>query len=144
MGFIKSMNDLKKQAKEIERNSPPVASRLADAQARMANAGQVMAAQAQAANAAVAAAAAMANGTGVRRSATITGMRQVGMINFDLLVQFDLLVLPDGGAPYPATTQQAVSQMQIGQFRQGMTVQVVVDPANPDPNAIWMDLTSAG
>ena len=67
-------------------------------------------------------------------------MRQIGMMNFDLLVEFDLTVLPDGLPPYPATTQQCVSQMQIGQLQPGLTLQASVDPANPA--AIWLDLES--
>ena len=119
MGVFKSMRDLQKQAKEIERNSPPVADRMAAAQARMASVNQMMAAQTQAANAAVAAAAGLADGSAVRRTVTITGMRQIGMLNFDLLVEFDLTVLPDGMPPYPATTQQRVSQMQAGRLQPG-------------------------
>ena len=141
MGMFKSMRDLQKQAKEIERNSPPVADRMAAAQARMASVNQMMAAQTQAANAAVAAAAGLADGSAVRRTVTITGMRQIGMVNFDLLVEFDLTVLPDDMPPYPATTQQRVSQMQIGQLQPGQTLQASVDPANPA--AIWLDLGSA-
>jgi len=140
MGVFKSMRDLQKQAKEIERNMPPVADRLAAAQARMANVNQMMAAQTQAANAAAAAAAGMADGSALRRTVTITGMRQIGMLNFDLLVEFDLTVLPEGMPPYPATTQQRVSQMQVGQLRAGQTLQASVDPSNPA--AIWLDLTS--
>lgn len=140
MGVFKSMRDLQKQAKEIERNSPPVADRLASAQARMANVNQMMAAQTQAANAAAAAAAGMIDGSAVRRTVTITGMRQVGTLNFDLLIEFDLTVLPEGMPPYPATTQQPVSQMQIGQLRTGLTLEASVDPSNP--SAIWLDLTS--
>ena len=138
MGVFKSMRDLQKQAKEIERNSPPVADRMAAAQARMASVNQMMAAQTQAANAAVAAAAGLADGSAVRRTVTITGMRQIGMLNFDLLVEFDLTVLPDGMPPYPATTQQRVSQMQVGRLQPGQTLQASVDPANPA--AIWLDL----
>jgi len=141
MGVFKSMRDLQKQAKEIERNSPPVADRMAAAQARMANLNQMLAAQTQAANVGVAAASAMAGGSAVRRTVTITGMRQIGMVNFDLLVEFDLTVLPDDMPPYPATTQQRVSQMQIGQLQPGQTLQASVDPANPA--AIWLDLGSA-
>ena len=74
----------------------------------------------------------------VRRTVTITGMRQIGMLNFDLLVEFDLAVLPDGMRPYPATTQQRVSQMQAGRLRPGQTLQASVDPSNPA--AIWLDL----
>jgi len=74
----------------------------------------------------------------VRRTVTITGMRQIGMLNFDLLVEFDLAVLPDGMRPYPATTQQRVSQMQAGRLRPGQTLQASVDPSNPA--AISLDL----
>ena len=139
MGVFKSMRDLQKQAKQIEATMPPVADRMAAAQARMAAANQMMAAQTQAANAAVAAAAGTA-GPATRRTVTITGMRQIGMMNFDLLVEFDLTVLPDGLPPYPATTQQCVSQMQIGKLQPGLTLQASVDPSNPA--AIWLDLES--
>ena len=139
MGVFKSMRDLQKQAKEIEAAMPPVADQMAAAQARMANANQMMATQTQAANAAVAAAAGTA-GPAVHRTVTITGMRQIGMMNFDLLVEFDLTVLPDGLPPYPATTQQCVSQMQIGMLQPGLTLQASVDPSNPA--AIWLDLGS--
>jgi hypothetical protein len=79
-----------------------------------------------------------AAGAPARRTVTITGMRQIGMVNFDLLVEFELTVLPDGMPPYPATTQQRVSQMQAGQLRPGQTLQASADPANPA--AIWLDL----
>jgi hypothetical protein len=153
MGVFKSMRDLQKQAKQIEATMPPVADRMAAAQARMANLNEMMAAQTQAANAAVAAAAGTAGPAGAgaergggtsraaaRRTVTITGMRQIGMMNFDLLVEFDLTVLPDGLPPYPATTQQRVSQMQIGKLQPGLTLQASVDPSNPA--AIWLDLES--
>jgi len=141
MGVFKSMRDLQKQAKQIEATMPPVADRMAAAQARMAAANQMMAAQTQAANAAMAAAAGTAGTAATRRTVTITGMRQIGMMNFDLLVEFDLTVLPDGLPPYPATTQQCVSQMQIGRLQPGLTLQASVDPSNPA--AIWLDLESA-
>jgi hypothetical protein len=140
MGVFKSMRDLTQQARQIERSMPPVGDRMAAAQARMARANQMMAAQTQAANAAVAAAAGTAGASAVRRTVTITGMRQIGMLNFDLLVEFDLTVLPDGLPPYPATTQQRVSQMQIGRLQPGLTVEASVDPSNPA--AIWLDLDS--
>jgi hypothetical protein len=140
MGVFKSMRDLQKQAKDIERSMPPVGDRMAAAQARMANLNQMMAAQTQAANAAAAAAAGTAGASAVRRTVTINGMRQIGMLNFDLLVEFDLTVLPDGLPPYPATSQQRVSQMQIGRLQPGLTLQASVDPSNPA--AIWLDLES--
>jgi hypothetical protein len=140
MGVFKSMRDLQKQARELERNRPSAGERMAAAQARMANVNQMLANQTQAANAAASAAAGVADGTAARRTVTITGMRQIGMMNFDLLVEFDLTVLAEGMPPYPATTQQRVSQMQIGQLRPGLTLQASVDPSNPA--AIWLDLTT--
>jgi hypothetical protein len=140
MGVFKSMRDLQKQAKDIERSMPPAADRMAAAQERMARANQMMAAQTQAANAAAAAAAGLANGTSVRRTVMISNMRQVGMINFDLLVEFEVTVMADGMPPYPTTIQQPISQMEIGRLRPGMTLQGAVDPSNP--TAVWLDLTS--
>ncbi len=141
MGVFKSMRDLQKQARDIERNMPPAADRMAAAQAKMANAAQMMANQTAAANAAASAAQGLADGTAVTRTVVINSMQQVGMINFDLMVQFDITVMQDGMPPYPATTQQTVSQMQIGAIRPGMTVDAAVDPSNP--SAIWLNLATA-
>ena len=137
MGVFKSMRDLQKQAKEIERNAPPVGERLAAAQARMAAFNQMMATQTQAANAA-AHAATGADGYAARCLVVITGMRQIGTVNFDLLVEFELTVTPEGMPPYPATTQQLVSQLQVGQLQAGRTLLATIDPSNPA--AIWLDL----
>jgi hypothetical protein len=141
MGVFKNMRDLQKMAKDIDRNSPPVGQRMADAQARMANMQQMMANQTAAASAAAAAAAGLADGSAIRCQAVVNGMQQVGMINFDLMIQFDLTLMQDGMPPRPATTQQNVSQMQIGQIRPGMTVDGAIDPNNPD--AVWLDLKTA-
>jgi|SRR5215472_12046097 len=140
MGMFKNMRDLQKMGRDIEASMPPVGQRMADAQARMANASAFLNAQSEAASASAAAAAAAANGTGQRRSVTITGMRQVGQVNFDLLVQFELTILADGMPPIPGTAQQAVSQMQIGQIRPGMSAEGTVDPSNP--TVVWLDLAS--
>jgi hypothetical protein len=143
MGFMKDMRDLNKQARQIQSSMPPVGERMAQAQARMANAANVMAAQTAAASRQTAALAGLSDGSAERRSVTVNGIRQVGMMNFDLLVEFDLTVVPDGPMPpYPATVQQAVSQMQIGMIRPGTTMQAAVLRA--DPEAIWLDLNTIG
>ena len=141
MGVFKSMHELKKQAKEIERNAPPVGARLAAMQDRMADLNQMMANQTQAAANAASAAAAGASGSAERCPVVIVGMRQVGSINFDLLIEFDLTVAPARRPPYPATIQQLVSQFQVGQLSSGRTLQATVDSSNP--MAIWLDLASA-
>jgi vacuolar-type H+-ATPase subunit D/Vma8 len=135
MGFFKSMRELKQISKEIEKTAPPVGQRLAEAQAKMANASQMMAAQTHEANAAMAAAA-----SGVDMAATITGMRQVGTVNFNPMMEFDLTVIPSGLPPYPATVRQTINQMQMVQVRPGASVHVKVDPNNP--SALWLDPTS--
>jgi hypothetical protein len=140
VGVFKSMRDLQKQARELERTMPPVGVRMAAAQERMANLNQMMAAQSQAASAAAAAAAAGAGGSGARCPVVISGMRQVGSVNFDLLVEFDLTVTPEGRPPYPATTQQLVSQFQVSKLQAGRTLQAAIDPSNPA--GIWLDLGS--
>ena len=69
---------------------------------------------------------------------TIVGMRLIAMVNFDLLMEFELAVLPDGMPPYPATTQQLVSPWQARQLRPGLTLDACAIP--PNPAAVWLQL----
>jgi hypothetical protein len=137
MGFFKSMHDLSKQTKEMQRNQPPAGARMAAMQERLADLNQMMANTTQAANNAAAAAAAGASGFAERCPVMIVGMRQVGTVNFDLLVEFDLTVTREGRPPYPATVQQLVSQFQVGQLSSGRRLEATVDPSNP--MAIFLD-----
>jgi hypothetical protein len=133
------MRELQKQAKEMERNAPPVGERMAAAQSRMAALNQMMAMQTQAASAA-ARAATGAEGFAAHCPVMITGMRQIGTVNFDLLVEFELTVTPEGMPPYPATMQQLVSQFQVSQLQVGRTLLAAIDPSNPA--AIWLDFAT--
>ena len=142
MGMFKNLRDMQKQVHELERNMPPAGEQLRRAQERMANVNAMMAAQTQAANMAASAAAGLSDGTTVRGTAVITSMQQVGRINFDLLIQFDLTVMSDVMPPYPATIQQAVSQLQIGQLQPGAQVQATIDRSNPQ--SIWLDFMRIG
>ena len=113
---------------------------MSEAQERMASFSEMLSAQTRAAYAA-AAAYAEARGPGERaahRRVTIAGMRQVSMMNFDLLMEFELTMLPDGRPPYPATTQQLVSPRLARQLLPGLTVEAFADPSNPA--AVWLDL----
>ena len=121
----------------IPRSSPPVADRPAYATERMATLNEMLAARTEAANRA---AAGLANGWVLRRTVMITGMRQIAMVNFDLLFEFDLTVLPDGMPAYPATTQQLVGQQDVRRLVPGLTVEATIDLANSA--AIWLDLGS--
>jgi hypothetical protein len=74
----------------------------------------------------------------VRRRATIVGMRQIAMVNFDVLMEFELTVLPDGMPPYPASTRQLVGPRQARQLGPGCTLDASVDPSYPV--AVWLRL----
>lgn len=75
-----------------------------------------------------------------RRSVMITGMRQIGSSNVDLLVEFELTVMGGALPPYPVTTRQAVSQLLFSRLRPGLILPAAVD-ASGRP-AVWLDLTS--
>jgi hypothetical protein len=139
VGVFKSMRDLQKQTKEMQRNAPPVGERMAAMQSRLESVNQMMARQTQAANAA-AQAAMGGNEYATRCPVMIAGMRQIGTVNFDLLVEFELTVTPEGMPPYPATTEQLVSQFQVSQIQVGRTVMATIDPSNPA--AIWLDFAT--
>ena len=110
------------------------------AQERMAGISEMLSAQTRAAYVA-AAACVGADGSewpGTRLRATIAGMRLVAMMNFDLLMEFELTVLPDGMLPYPATTTQLVSPWQARRLRPGLTLDACAVP--PNPAAVWLRL----
>ena len=112
------------------------------ARERMASHGEMLSARTWAAYAAAAAraGAGASDRPQTRQKATIAGMRLIAMVNFDLLMEFELTVLPEGMPPYPASTQQLVSPRQARQLRPGLTLDASVDPSNPD--AIWLRLES--
>ena len=58
----------------------------------------------------------------------------------DLLIQFDLMVLPGDVAPYRAYTQQSVPPPVLGTVTAGMTgdVAVLLD----EPESVWVDVSS--
>jgi hypothetical protein len=132
MGLFKSARELNKQAKEMSRTWD-VGAQLADAQASMAAANQMMAQQTAAANVAA---------TGLDATATVAAVRQSGgMVNFQPMVEIDLTVMAPGSPPYPATVSQVVQQVNLARLQPGATLRVKVDPANP--GTIWIDFFAA-
>lgn len=128
MGFFKNMNDLAKQGREMQ-NNMDVGQMMGDAQQKMAEANQMMAAQTQAANLAV---------SGKDGEASITGVAQTGaMVNFQPTLAIEMTVFPDGGAPYPAQVTQVVEQPYLAKAAAGQQVKVKIDQS--DPNTIWID-----
>ena len=121
----------------FRRSRPPAPGRTDAAQERLASVGEMMSARTQAAYVAATAAMALAGRPGDRRTVTIAGMRQVAIVNFDMLMEFELTVLPDGRPPYPAMAQQLVSPRQARRLVPGLSLEASVDPA--DPGAVWLD-----
>jgi hypothetical protein len=130
--MFKSMRDLQKQAKEIDRNFDSKAT-LANAMDRMKSANEFMAQQTQAANIAA---------TGADATAMISAVAQTGaMINMQPTLKLDLTVLPDGLPPYPASVTQVVEQIYLSKAVAGQSVPIKVDPN--DPGSIWINWAAA-
>jgi hypothetical protein len=131
MGFFKSIREVQKQSKEISKNWD-VGAQLGDAQARMAQANEMMAQQTAAANIAA---------TGVDASATIVAVQDTGaQVNMQPMCSIDLTVMPDGLPPYPVTVRQVVPMVQLPALQPGKTLNVKVDPNNPA--TVFIDMTT--
>jgi hypothetical protein len=131
MGMFKSMRDLQKQSKEMQKNWD-VGAQLGDAQSRMAAATDMMAQQTAAANIAT---------TGVDATASVIAVRDTGaQVNFQPMCEIDLTVMPDGLPPYPVTVKQVVPMTQLAALTPGKNVKVKVDPNNPA--TVFIDMTS--
>lgn len=128
MGFIKALRDVSKQSSEINKNWD-VGAQLAGAQASMASAQAMMAQQTAGANLAA---------TGLDAIATINGVRQGGgMVNYQPILELDLLVIAPGRPPVPVSVSQVVEQIFLAKAQVGGRVVVKVDPANPQQ--VWIN-----
>ena len=133
VGFFKDLKKLSDQGKAIDASLPPMKDRMADASARMADANQMMAAMAQGATQSTAA---ITNGVGA--TATITAARQTGaMMNFNPVIDLELLVMMPSGVPMPVARREVVQQIHLGRCQPGLRLNVKVDPN--DINGLWID-----
>ena len=83
--------------------------------------------------------AAIANG--VSAVATITAARQTGaLINFNPVVELELLIMLPSGVPMQATRQEPVQQLHLGRCQPGLRLHVKVDPTNA--SSLWIDWAS--
>lgn len=131
MGFFKSLNELNKQGKEIQKTWDPAA-QMAGGQAAMAQATQMMAQQT--------AAAALAT-TGVDATASVVSVRQPGgMVNYQPIMEVDLTIFPMAGAPYPAAVSAPMAPHLAAKLAPGASLQVKIDPQNPQ--AVWINPAS--
>ena len=114
MGFFKDLNKLQKQGKELTKDWDPAA-RMREASAqmqRMAQQGELMT-------------------SGVRATATINALRDTGTeVNLQPVIEVDVTVFPDGGAPFPATATTQ-GHAALASLSPGAQVVVRYDPADP-------------
>jgi hypothetical protein len=133
MGLFKDMRTLSAQTKEMRDNAPPMKDKMADMSSKMAEANAMMAGMAVGA-----AQANTAIANGVAATATITAARQTGaLINFNPVVELELLILLPSGVPMQATRQESVQQLHLGRCQPGLRLNVKVDPTNAD--SLWID-----
>ena len=132
MGFFKDLKTLNNQAKDL-REQYPVDQQIANAQNSMAQANAMMAQMAQGSMAAT-----NAMTTGVDAVATVTAAQQTGaMMNYNPVVELQLLVTMPNGVPMPVTRQEMVMQIHLSRCQPGQRLKVKVNPANP--NELWID-----
>lgn len=126
MGFFKDLNKLNKQAKEIQKNQPPVKDQMANAMASMQQANAFLAQQA-------AAAPLVHDPLAVDGEAQILAVRDTGMrINLNASLQIDLLITIPGQPPRPATITSVVEPQNLARVQAGMQLRVRANPATPE------------
>ena len=126
MGFFKDLNKLNKQAKELQKNQPPVADQMANAMAQMQQANAFMAQQA-------AAAPLVHDPLAVEGEAQVLAVRDSGMrVNFNPSLQVDLLITIPGQPPRPATITAIVEPQNLPRVQPGLQLRVRANPATPE------------
>jgi hypothetical protein len=78
------------------------------------------------------------NASGVDATATVDSMKEVGsQIGGGHQIDFELTVHPTGGADYSVATSQSMHEQTLAGVEQGATVQVKVDPDDPQSLLVW-------
>lgn len=132
MGFFKSMGELNKMGKEMQKEHDPGA-QMKNAMAKMGAAQEMLAQQTQAAN---------ISATGTPATASIVSAESTGqMINYQPTMKLDLTVFPAAGVPYPVSVTQVVEQLFLAKAAPGGQLKVKIDQA--DPQVVWIDWASS-
>ncbi len=116
MGFMKDIRELKKVSAEATKDFDPAAEmRAATAQMQQATAQSRLASSVNA----------------VSAPATVVAIRDTGrMVNYQPMVEVDVLVTPEGAVPWPATVS-TIGHGQLAGLQVGVRVGVRYDPADP-------------
>jgi hypothetical protein len=128
MGFFKDMKKLNDMGKEAQKDFDPAA-QMQQGMAAMQQAQQMMAQQTEAAQLAA---------TGTTATLQVTASRDLGtQVNMQPMIELQLLVMPEGGAPYPTTVQQVVPMTALARIAPGSSLTGKVDPANQ--SLVWIN-----
>lgn len=69
---------------------------------------------------------------GLPAQARVLDLHDTGVsVNDDPIVGFELEVLPEHGAPYPARTRARVSRLHLSRVQPGAVLPVAIDPDDP-------------
>ena len=127
MGFIRDLNKLNKQAKEIRKDWDP-GKQMSEAMGRMQAINESM----EEANQALA--------DGVPGTAqVVTVGATTGAVNMNPMMRVDLLVTPENGVPRPMSKDLVVPMQHLGRVAAGATLPVLVSPTDPDALAIMWE-----
>jgi hypothetical protein len=78
------------------------------------------------------------NASGVDATATVDSMQEVGsQIGGGHQIDFELTVHPAAGTDYKVATSQSMHEVSLKGIEQGATVQVKVDPDDPQSLLVW-------
>jgi hypothetical protein len=78
------------------------------------------------------------NASGVDATATVDSMQEVGsQLGGGHQIDFELTVHPASGADYKVATSQAMHEVSLAGIEQGGSVQVKVDPDDPQSLLVW-------
>jgi hypothetical protein len=81
--------------------------------------------------------------TGTDATAEILAMKDTGdRINDNPVVQLDVVVHPEGGEPYQATIETALSVVDLQNYRVGVKIRVRYDDSDPSKVALVGPLPS--
>jgi hypothetical protein len=78
------------------------------------------------------------NASGVDATATVDSMQEVGsQIGGGHQIDFELTVHPTAAGDYKVATSQSMHEVTLKGVEQGATVQVKVDPDDPQSLLVW-------
>lgn len=121
MGLFKDLGDIKRQSKEMSRNSPGAGARMADGMAKMSAATATLSASTTAYTPPSA-------GSVPVQAQVLSVQPATGYINGDPIVAVSVLISRAGTPPIPATQSVVVPAMHLPRLQPGVRLAARIDP----------------